>query len=256
MEDGGASAQPGGPTGVAVLEALRQLGVLDETTRGLLSRTPLRSSGRSPVSARASCGRCSSFRPKGSEAHPPLYDMSDVASELEALYRTRSIAFRNALALVAGGYEEARDAVQEAFAIALREDAADQGTDLWPFPGTEPSVPRHRSCLRGSWQGALVRKCALPDKWSDGSETSALRFPAPECSLAAPPGHRNPRYRHPRGERVRHFRARFDGCLRRGRPRTPNEGRMTTLREDMSRFLARLALSPANVTGGPVRRTR
>jgi L-asparaginase II len=38
LEDGGASAQPGGPTGVAVLESLRQLGVLDEATRGRLAR--------------------------------------------------------------------------------------------------------------------------------------------------------------------------------------------------------------------------
>ena len=37
IEDGGASAHPGGPTGVAALEALRQLGVLDEATRGLLA---------------------------------------------------------------------------------------------------------------------------------------------------------------------------------------------------------------------------
>jgi RNA polymerase sigma-70 factor (ECF subfamily) len=40
---------------------------------------------------------------------------------LEQLYRDRYVGFRNALAPVAGSTEAARDAVQEAFAIALRE---------------------------------------------------------------------------------------------------------------------------------------
>jgi RNA polymerase sigma-70 factor (ECF subfamily) len=40
---------------------------------------------------------------------------------LEQLYRDRYVGFRNALAPVAGSREAARDAVQEAFAIALRE---------------------------------------------------------------------------------------------------------------------------------------
>jgi len=40
---------------------------------------------------------------------------------LEELYRARYVAFRNALTPVAGSREAARDAVQEAFAKALRE---------------------------------------------------------------------------------------------------------------------------------------
>jgi RNA polymerase sigma factor (sigma-70 family) len=40
---------------------------------------------------------------------------------LEQLYRDRYIGFRNALAPIAGSREAARDAVQEAFAVALRE---------------------------------------------------------------------------------------------------------------------------------------
>jgi len=40
---------------------------------------------------------------------------------LEQLYRDRYVGFRNALAPVAGNREAARDAVQEAFAVALRE---------------------------------------------------------------------------------------------------------------------------------------
>jgi RNA polymerase sigma-70 factor (ECF subfamily) len=41
------------------------------------------------------------------------------AREIEALYVTRYVAFRNALATVTGSRESARDAVQEAFARAL-----------------------------------------------------------------------------------------------------------------------------------------
>jgi RNA polymerase sigma-70 factor, ECF subfamily len=40
---------------------------------------------------------------------------------LETLYRDRYFGFRNALAPIAGSQEAAHDAVQEAFAIALRE---------------------------------------------------------------------------------------------------------------------------------------
>ncbi len=45
--------------------------------------------------------------------------MYEQARELEALYATRYVSFRNALATVTGSRESARDAVQEAFARAL-----------------------------------------------------------------------------------------------------------------------------------------
>jgi len=41
--------------------------------------------------------------------------------EIEELYRRRYVAFRNVVATVAGGREQARDVVQEAFAQALRK---------------------------------------------------------------------------------------------------------------------------------------
>src|SRR3954470_12106899 len=40
---------------------------------------------------------------------------------LEQLYRDRYVGFRNALAPITGSQESARDVVQEAFAIALRD---------------------------------------------------------------------------------------------------------------------------------------
>jgi DNA-directed RNA polymerase specialized sigma24 family protein len=46
--------------------------------------------------------------------------MDDRACELEELYRRRYTAFRNTLATITGGYDSARDAVQETFARALR----------------------------------------------------------------------------------------------------------------------------------------
>ena len=45
--------------------------------------------------------------------------MDGTARELEALYETRYVSFRNALATVTGSRESARDAVQEAFVRAL-----------------------------------------------------------------------------------------------------------------------------------------
>lgn len=47
--------------------------------------------------------------------------LSSSMDALEELYRTRYVGFRNALAPIAGSREAARDAVQEAFAVALRE---------------------------------------------------------------------------------------------------------------------------------------
>jgi RNA polymerase sigma-70 factor (ECF subfamily) len=49
--------------------------------------------------------------------------MDDVTSEIEDLYRRRYVAFRNGLLPVTGSLEAARDAVQEGFARALRDQA-------------------------------------------------------------------------------------------------------------------------------------
>jgi RNA polymerase sigma factor (sigma-70 family) len=52
--------------------------------------------------------------------------MDGAARELEALYETRYVSFRNALATVTGSRETARDAVQEAFARALAAPARER----------------------------------------------------------------------------------------------------------------------------------
>ena len=53
--------------------------------------------------------------------------MDGAARELEALYETRYVSFRNALATVTGSRESARDAVQEAFVRALAAPARERG---------------------------------------------------------------------------------------------------------------------------------
>jgi RNA polymerase sigma factor (sigma-70 family) len=107
--------------------------------------------------------------------------MRDVADELEALYRTRSIAFRNALALVAGGYEEARDAVQEAFAIALRERAGYRGDgplEAWVFRIALRLARRAKAPL-ASLDSDELPEAALPDPDRDPALADALRGLSP-----------------------------------------------------------------------------
>jgi RNA polymerase sigma factor (sigma-70 family) len=73
---------------------------------------------------------------KGSDSLVPLSRVEGHAEALERVYRERSVAFRNALAVVSGGHEQARDAVQEAFAVALREQARFRGDgplEAWVF---------------------------------------------------------------------------------------------------------------------------
>jgi RNA polymerase sigma factor (sigma-70 family) len=108
----------------------------------------------------------------------------DIADELETLYRTRSVTFRNALALVADGYEDARDAVQEAFAIALRERTSFRGDgplEAWVF----------RIALR------LARRSKAPLATLDVSELpeAALRDPDRDPALAAALRELSPRRR-------------------------------------------------------------
>jgi RNA polymerase sigma factor (sigma-70 family) len=47
--------------------------------------------------------------------------MATAEAQIEQLYRERYVGFRNALTPVAGSRDAARDAVQEAFALALRD---------------------------------------------------------------------------------------------------------------------------------------
>ena len=85
------------------------------------------------------------------------------AREIEAVYRSRYVPFRNALATVTGSYESARDAVQEAFTIALRERRSFRGEgslEAWIWRIALRSALRMRagteSVLNGSLDPVLV----------------------------------------------------------------------------------------------------
>ena len=59
-----------------------------------------------------------------------------MSAEIERVYRERFVAFRNALVTVTGSHETARDAVQEAFARALRSSdqfRGDGSLEAWIF---------------------------------------------------------------------------------------------------------------------------
>ena len=107
--------------------------------------------------------------------------MSDLADELEALYRARSVPFRNALSLVAGGHEEAKDAVQEAFAIALRERSSYRGDgplEAWVFR-IALRLSRRVPDRIGPLDEAELPDAALPDPGRDPELAAALRALSP-----------------------------------------------------------------------------
>jgi RNA polymerase sigma factor (sigma-70 family) len=112
---------------------------------------------------------------------------ADHRSELEAVYRERSAGFQSALATVVGSYDEARDVVQDAFAVALR--------DLGSFRGDGPLEAwvmrialrlairrRQRTVASGeldeSWPTA-----ELPDPERDPELADAIRSLAPRRRL-------------------------------------------------------------------------
>jgi DNA-directed RNA polymerase specialized sigma24 family protein len=83
---------------------------------------------------------------------------------LEAVYRRRYVGFRNALATVTGSYDTARDAVQEAFARALRD----------------------RESFRGGSVEAWIWRTALRERSNREPPRRGLRlsasYPKPSCS--------------------------------------------------------------------------
>ena len=82
------------------------------------------------------------------------------ARALEELYRRRYVGFRNALATLTGSYDSARDAVQEAFARALRERASlrdDAALEAWVWRiAVRAALDAHRN-------GREVSSAGLPD---------------------------------------------------------------------------------------------
>ncbi len=107
------------------------------------------------------------------------------AEEIERVYRERYVGFRNALATVTGSREAARDAVQEAFARALRhkEDfRGDAPLEAWIFKIAL------RTALESRRNGREIRledavEPELPEPERDPELAAALRALPPRRRL-------------------------------------------------------------------------
>lgn len=104
---------------------------------------------------------------------------------IERAYRERYVGFRNALATVTGDYESARDAVQEAFARALREKASFRGDgpiEAWIFRiALRAALETRRNGLEH--EVAEVHASALPEPERDPELAVALRALPPRRRL-------------------------------------------------------------------------
>jgi RNA polymerase sigma factor (sigma-70 family) len=87
---------------------------------------------------------------------------------IEQLYRDRYVGFRNALATITGSYDSARDAVQEAFATALRNRSqlrSEQSLAAWIWRIALRTAMRHRAESAGaSLNGTLDPGLAEPER--------------------------------------------------------------------------------------------
>jgi RNA polymerase sigma-70 factor (ECF subfamily) len=103
--------------------------------------------------------------------------------QIEQLYRDRYIGFRNALAPVAGSPEAARDAVQEAFAIALRERRRlrrDASLAPWVWRIAYRLALRERSRVP---EGALPDDLSILEEERDPALAAAIRSLPPRRRL-------------------------------------------------------------------------
>jgi RNA polymerase sigma factor (sigma-70 family) len=109
------------------------------------------------------------------------------AQAIEAVYRARYRGFRNALATVTGGYDSARDAVQEGFAIALAKRSQFRGGSLeawiWRI-SLSCALDGRRAARRLALNGVPETIDAqLPDPGGDPELASAVRTLAPRQRL-------------------------------------------------------------------------
>jgi RNA polymerase sigma factor (sigma-70 family) len=108
------------------------------------------------------------------------------AKELERLYRNRYGAFRNGLAPFCGGFERAHDAVQEAFARALREQDRFRGEGslegwVWRI-AFRVALDEHRNGHEVELNDAFER-AAVPQPERDRELAEALRRLPPRRKL-------------------------------------------------------------------------
>jgi RNA polymerase sigma-70 factor (ECF subfamily) len=108
-----------------------------------------------------------------------------LTQEIERVYRQRYVGFRNALATVCGSQEAARDAVQEAFARALRDWASFRGEaplEAWIFRiALRAALESRRNGREVSLEDAVDP--ALPEPERDPAIAAALRALPPRRRL-------------------------------------------------------------------------
>ena len=105
------------------------------------------------------------------------------AAAIERVYRERYAGFRNALATVTGSHETARDAVQEAFARALRERHRFRGEaplEAWIF----------RIALRSALEARRNGRTVPLDEAFDPAPAHPERDPELAAALRALPPRR------------------------------------------------------------------
>ena len=108
--------------------------------------------------------------------------MRDLTAELENLYRRRYVAFRNGLLSVTGSMDAARDAVQEGFARALRDQQSFRGEgslEAWVW----------RIAFRAALQGRS-REGSLPEIALEPSTLAPAADPELARAVAALPPRR------------------------------------------------------------------
>jgi RNA polymerase sigma-70 factor, ECF subfamily len=112
--------------------------------------------------------------------------MGSLASEIEQLYRTRYLSFRNGMVGLTGSYESARDVVQEAFAQALRDREQFRGEGslaAWIWRIAVRVALDSRRNGRVLTVDELVAETAAPDRERDPMLAGALRQLAPRRRL-------------------------------------------------------------------------
>jgi RNA polymerase sigma-70 factor (ECF subfamily) len=113
--------------------------------------------------------------------------VGDRRNDLEELYRRRAPGFQAALATVVGSYDEARDVVQDAFAVALRDLGSYRGDgplEAWVMRiGLRLAIRRKHharpsEALEDAWAVA-----ELPDPERDPALADAIRALSPRRRL-------------------------------------------------------------------------
>jgi RNA polymerase sigma-70 factor (ECF subfamily) len=103
---------------------------------------------------------------------------------IERLYRERYAAFRNGLATITGSYDSARDAVQEAFARALKQRGSlreDASLEAWVWRIALRTALEQRGVAQAELNGSLDPRLPEPDR--DPELAAALRSLPPKRRL-------------------------------------------------------------------------